>query len=42
VDEVTATVHPHPTYSEALREAVLAAEGRPIHIFVRPAAAARR
>ena len=42
VDEVTATVHPHPTYSEALREAVLAAEGRPIHIFLRSSATARR
>jgi dihydrolipoamide dehydrogenase len=42
VDEIMATVHPHPTYSEALREAVLAAEGRPIHIYQRPAAAARR
>ena len=42
VDEVTATVHPHPTYSEALREAVLAAEGRPIHIFQRSSATVRR
>jgi dihydrolipoamide dehydrogenase len=42
VDEIMATVHPHPTYSEALREAVLAAEGRPIHIYQRTAAAARR
>jgi dihydrolipoamide dehydrogenase len=42
VDEIIATVHPHPTYSEALREAVLAAEGRPIHIYQRPAATARR
>ena len=41
-DEVLATIHPHPTNSEALREAVLAAEGRPIHIFLRNAAAARR
>jgi dihydrolipoamide dehydrogenase len=41
-DEVLATIHPHPTYSEALREATLAAEGRPIHIFLRSAAAARR
>jgi dihydrolipoamide dehydrogenase len=31
-DEVTETIHPHPTLSEGLREAVLAAEGRPIHI----------
>ena len=42
VDEIIATVHPHPTYSEALREAVLAAEGRPIHIYQRTAATARR
>ncbi len=41
-DEVVATIHPHPTYSEALREATLAAEGRPIHIFQRHAAAASR
>jgi dihydrolipoamide dehydrogenase len=40
-DEVLATIHPHPTYSEALREATLAAEGRPIHIYQRPAAARR-
>jgi dihydrolipoamide dehydrogenase len=41
-DEVLATIHPHPTYSEGLREATLAAEQRPIHIFQRPTAAARR
>ena len=41
-DEVIATIHPHPTYSEALREATLAAEGRAIHIFQRQAAAARQ
>ncbi|HEY7831978.1 MAG TPA: dihydrolipoyl dehydrogenase [Ktedonobacterales bacterium] len=40
-DEVLATIHPHPTYSEALREAVLTSEHRPIHIFMRPAAARR-
>lgn len=40
-DEVLATIHPHPTYSEALREAILAAEGRAIHIYQRPAAPAR-
>ena len=34
-DEILATIHPHPTYSEALREATLAAEHRPIHIFQR-------
>ena len=32
VDEIAETIHPHPTLSEGLREAVLAAEGRPIHI----------
>jgi dihydrolipoamide dehydrogenase len=41
-DEVIATIHPHPTYSEALREAVLTAEGRPMHIFRRPTAAVQR
>jgi dihydrolipoamide dehydrogenase len=40
-DEVIATIHPHPTYSEALHEAVLSAENRPIHIFQRAAAARR-
>lgn len=40
-DEVLATIHPHPTYSEALREAILAAEGRAIQIYQRPATAAR-
>jgi dihydrolipoamide dehydrogenase len=39
-DELLATIHPHPTYSEALREATLAAEGRAIHIFQRPKAPA--
>jgi dihydrolipoamide dehydrogenase len=31
-EEIIETIHPHPTLSEGLREAVLAAEGRPIHI----------
>jgi dihydrolipoamide dehydrogenase len=31
-DEIIETIHPHPTLSEGLREAILAAEGRPIHI----------
>jgi dihydrolipoamide dehydrogenase len=39
-DELLATIHPHPTYSEALREATLAAEGRAIHIYQRPKATA--
>jgi dihydrolipoamide dehydrogenase len=40
-DEILATIHPHPTYSEALREATLAALHRPIHIYLRNLAAAR-
>ncbi|GCF08147.1 dihydrolipoyl dehydrogenase [Dictyobacter arantiisoli] len=32
VEEVSETIHPHPTLSEGLREAVLAVEGRPLHI----------
>lgn len=31
-EEISETIHPHPTLSEGLREAVLAAEGHPIHI----------
>jgi dihydrolipoamide dehydrogenase len=34
-DEIIATIHPHPTLSEGLREAVLAAAGRPIHMLLR-------
>jgi dihydrolipoamide dehydrogenase len=40
-DEIIATIHPHPTLSEGLREAVLAAEGRPIHIPPKQPARAR-
>ncbi|HYX49405.1 MAG TPA: dihydrolipoyl dehydrogenase, partial [Ktedonobacteraceae bacterium] len=40
-DEIIDTIHPHPTLSEGLREAVLAAEGRPIHIPPKQAARAR-
>jgi dihydrolipoamide dehydrogenase len=40
-DEISETIHPHPTLSEGLREAVLAAEGRPIHIPPRQTARAR-
>ncbi len=40
-EEIIATIHPHPTLSEALREAVLAAEGRPIHIALRQPAMRR-
>lgn len=32
IDEVAATVHAHPTLSEVLREAALAARGEPIHM----------
>lgn len=32
IDEVVETIHCHPTVSEALREGVLAADGRAIHI----------
>jgi dihydrolipoamide dehydrogenase len=32
IDEIAETIHPHPTLSEGLREAILAVEGRPIHI----------
>ena len=31
-DEIIETIHPHPTLSEGIRAAVMAAEGRPIHI----------
>jgi dihydrolipoyl dehydrogenase len=31
-DEIIETIHPHPTLSEGLREAMLAVEGRPMHI----------
>jgi dihydrolipoamide dehydrogenase len=41
-DEIVATVHPHPTLSEALREGVLAAEMRPLHIYLRQTAGASR
>ena len=32
VDEISETIHPHPTLSEGIREAVLSVEGRPIHM----------
>jgi dihydrolipoamide dehydrogenase len=32
LDEVAHTIHPHPTVSEALGEACLAALGRALHI----------
>ena len=31
-DEIIETIHPHPTLSEGIREAILAVEGRPLHI----------
>jgi dihydrolipoamide dehydrogenase len=31
IDEIHATIHAHPTLSEAVHEAVLSAEGHPIH-----------
>ncbi|MCL5961516.1 MAG: dihydrolipoyl dehydrogenase [Chloroflexi bacterium] len=36
LDEIIATIHPHPTTSEAIREAALYAEGRPIHTLLAP------
>ncbi len=32
LDEIERTVHPHPTLSEAFKEAALKALGRPIHL----------
>jgi dihydrolipoamide dehydrogenase len=40
-DEIIATIHPHPTLSEALREATLASEHRAVHIYQRPQDARR-
>ena len=40
-DEIIETIHPHPTLSEGLREAMLAVEGRPIHIPPKQPARAR-
>ncbi len=33
LEDIADTIHPHPTYSEAIQEAAEAALGRPIHIF---------
>ncbi len=33
VEDIADTIHPHPTYSEAVQEAAEAALGRPIHFF---------
>ncbi|NLG86092.1 MAG: dihydrolipoyl dehydrogenase, partial [Firmicutes bacterium] len=32
VDELTSTIHPHPSVSEALAEAALAVDNRALHI----------
>jgi len=36
LDEFIATIHPHPTLSEAIAEAALAAEKRALRILTRP------
>ncbi len=36
LDDLTRTVHAHPTLSEAVKEAALAAEGRAIHFWTAP------
>jgi dihydrolipoamide dehydrogenase len=41
VDEISDTIHPHPTLSEGIREAVLTVEGRPVHIVAKQPAKAR-
>jgi dihydrolipoyl dehydrogenase len=41
-DEIIETIHPHPTLSEGLREAMLTAEGRPIHILPKQSLARTR
>ncbi len=41
IDEVAETIHPHPTLSEGLREAVLAVKGQPIHVPPKQAARTR-
>ncbi len=33
LEDIAATIHPHPTYSEGIMEAAQAAAGRPIHFF---------
>ena len=33
IEDIADTIHPHPTYSEALQEAAEAALGRPVHFF---------
>jgi dihydrolipoamide dehydrogenase len=41
VNEISETIHPHPTLSEGLHEAVLAVEGHPLHILAKQPAKAR-
>jgi dihydrolipoamide dehydrogenase len=41
VNEISETIHPHPTLSEGLHEAVLAVEGHPLHIVAKQAARVR-
>ena len=41
VEELYHAIHPHPTLSEIVMEAALATHGRPIHIFLEAARAAR-
>jgi dihydrolipoamide dehydrogenase len=36
LEDIADTIHPHPTYSEALQEVAEAALGRPIHFFYGP------
>lgn len=33
LEDIAATIHPHPTYSEGVQEAAEAALGRPLHFF---------
>ncbi len=33
LEDIAATIHPHPTYSEAVQEAAEAALGHPVHFF---------
>lgn len=33
LEDIASTIHPHPTYSEAIQEAAEAALGRPLHFF---------
>jgi dihydrolipoamide dehydrogenase len=35
-EDVARTCHAHPTHSEALKEAAMAAFSKPIHMWVKP------